>query len=1280
MRRTRFVKGALAILIMLSLSLLLAWGTLFYSEPGARWAWARVSGFIEGLRADSVSGTIASGLTLRNVSYSLPGMDLHADTLKLEAGIGLWPLDVELALLDVDQLVVNLKQPASAGGEPAATVSRLEAPVPVSVEHLVVHRLRVEGEEWPAATGPLYVRFSGRWGQNLEADELRIEGNGFGLSLGGFAGLDAPYPHELSGRLALPEPLSNRIGWLSPGLELEATGDSALSTLNVHQDDGQLQLNAQLSHWLSQPGWSARGAVTDLSLDIGQQQADPLLIRTLQLEAWGSDRNFNLDISAQARQAFVGDISWHASAEGDLFGVRLRDSRVEADCASGKVDVDALWTAGVSARLFAVLDRLDPGCWVAPWPEGQEMAGALELSWDKDILSIPALNMRLKGSQARFSGGGRWRPGVSFDDVHLGWTDVHWPVTGEPLVLSPEGLVRLEGRLEDWRLDGEITIQAPPYPEAKLMLQGHGNESSAGIELDRSVIMGGTLQGTVHADWSGPPDWNAELNASRIDLGAIWPDWPALVNVRASAFREPSSPDTVIHLSDLSGTLRGEALSGAGTVRLRPGRLAFESVELLAPNSRLRLDGDPEQGIGFTVHAARPGLFARLARAEIQGQGTWRTAGGLPEIELDLALKDVRGQDLSIDEARIAGSAGPATEDALMEATLRGVSIDQVQIQHARAVLSHIGQQQQIRLEAEDGAQQLAASLRGELTGWHSPSELAFSGELSHLRYAHAQQAMTLKKPARLSINGDHLELEEACLETAPADALCLQAGWQQGAWMELQGRVQALPLQWLGDAFSADLEFSQHLDGHLTWRQKTGTRPSGAVSLTLTPGLIRHGANEWEDLQTGPGEFAFRIEDGQLLGGRLRLPLPGLGGVVADYAISELSRAGMGDIDGQLRVEVDDLYPLQVFLPYLSRLSGQLAVDARILGQVAAPHLEGQVMLQEARFDVPALGLKRVRLNLDGQVSRQDQLTARGRLAMGEGEADVDLLLDLAHWGAPRVEWKIEGDDLQVINLPNFNATAHTRLEMGWQSGDWAIGGKLSIPKARIVPNTAIAERISESADVVIVAGERPEVENTSSSEAHVTGHVMVTLGDEVSVETPALALNAAGEVALDWSGDPIPSATGVVYLNGEIRSYGPRLQVNNGRIRFQGGPVNEPRLDVRAERSIFGNTQIQSAGVRIAGTASRPRIEAYTHPETTEERAWTLLVTGSDFQYGQGVGAFDIGTYIAPRLYISYGISLVDEARTVSVRYDLRKGFGIKATSSEEDNGVDISYTIER
>jgi translocation and assembly module TamB len=113
---------------------------------------------------------------------------------------------------------------------------------------------------------------------------------------------------------------------------------------------------------------------------------------------------------------------------------------------------------------------------------------------------------------------------------------------------------------------------------------------------------------------------------------------------------------------------------------------------------------------------------------------------------------------------------------------------------------------------------------------------------------------------------------------------------------------------------------------------------------------------------------------------------------------------------------------------------------------------------------------------------------------------------------------------------------------------------------------------------------------------------------------------------------------------------------------------------------RDIYGNTQIQTAGVMISGTAERPLIEAYTYPLTTRERAWALLITGQDFEYGQGVGAFDIGTYIAPRLYISYGVSLFDDANVVSARYDLRRGFGVKATSSQTENGLDISYTLTR
>ena len=98
------------------------------------------------------------------------------------------------------------------------------------------------------------------------------------------------------------------------------------------------------------------------------------------------------------------------------------------------------------------------------------------------------------------------------------------------------------------------------------------------------------------------------------------------------------------------------------------------------------------------------------------------------------------------------------------------------------------------------------------------------------------------------------------------------------------------------------------------------------------------------------------------------------------------------------------------------------------------------------------------------------------------------------------------------------------------------------------------------------------------------------------------------------------------------------------------------------------------------ISGTIKQPSIEAYTNPRTTEERALALLVTGSEFDFEQGVGAIDFGTYIAPRVFVSYGLGLFETENVIRVRYDLNRGFGITATSGEKETGVDLSYRIER
>ncbi len=124
---------------------------------------------------------------------------------------------------------------------------------------------------------------------------------------------------------------------------------------------------------------------------------------------------------------------------------------------------------------------------------------------------------------------------------------------------------------------------------------------------------------------------------------------------------------------------------------------------------------------------------------------------------------------------------------------------------------------------------------------------------------------------------------------------------------------------------------------------------------------------------------------------------------------------------------------------------------------------------------------------------------------------------------------------------------------------------------------------------------------------------------------------------------------------------------------------PADNPFLNIRAEREIYGNSQVTRAGVLVTGTLRRPIMEPYSVPMTTRERALTLLATGSDFNYEQGVGSVEVGMYVAPKLYISYGIGLFDEQNVISARYDLGKGWGIKTTSGQRETGADISYTIE-
>jgi len=61
-------------------------------------------------------------------------------------------------------------------------------------------------------------------------------------------------------------------------------------------------------------------------------------------------------------------------------------------------------------------------------------------------------------------------------------------------------------------------------------------------------------------------------------------------------------------------------------------------------------------------------------------------------------------------------------------------------------------------------------------------------------------------------------------------------------------------------------------------------------------------------------------------------------------------------------------------------------------------------------------------------------------------------------------------------------------------------------------------------------------------------------------------------------------------------------------------------------------------------------------------------------------GGSVFGIGRYLSPRLYISYGVSLLGTGQVLTLKYLLRKGFDIEIESSSVENRASINYRKEK
>jgi translocation and assembly module TamB len=228
----------------------------------------------------------------------------------------------------------------------------------------------------------------------------------------------------------------------------------------------------------------------------------------------------------------------------------------------------------------------------------------------------------------------------------------------------------------------------------------------------------------------------------------------------------------------------------------------------------------------------------------------------------------------------------------------------------------------------------------------------------------------------------------------------------------------------------------------------------------------------------------------------------------------------------------------------------------------------------------------------------------------------------------------------------------------------------------------------------------------------------VNLLLGERVTFYGFGFEGQLGGRLRVEDRPGEVSTGTGEITItDGRYRAYGQRLDVNNGRVLFTGGRLDNPGLDVRAKRVVNNIT----VGLRIRGRLQQPEVELFSDPAMDQSDMLSYLVLGRPFESASGTEGeemskaalalglaggdtlarqlgdrfgFDqvsiesnnedeaslvVGRYLSPKMFVSYGVGLVDSINSLNLRYQLADQWHMEAESGQYQ-GLDLFFTIER
>jgi translocation and assembly module TamB len=468
-------------------------------------------------------------------------------------------------------------------------------------------------------------------------------------------------------------------------------------------------------------------------------------------------------------------------------------------------------------------------------------------------------------------------------------------------------------------------------------------------------------------------------------------------------------------------------------------------------------------------------------------------------------------------------------------------------------------------------------------------------------------------------------ELLEARLQPGQAEVLGVALTWSEARWegrgeappqLALQAEVQPVAVApllqrlqpefgWAGDlriGARARVDSAAAVTAHVEIARTGGDlqfSEFGSVqSLGLSDARLALEADQgrWQLTQLIAGANLGRVEGRQVLRADPRALWPG-----DDAAI-----------EGELRVQVDNLATWGAWVPAGWRLGGQVDAALRIAGQLGAPQLIGEAHGRELALRNAIEGVALADGGFDARFDGSSAQLVRLRDAAGEGElvASGDARLD----AEPQARLELSATRATVLGRVDRRVVASGAATLRMEGDKIAVDGDFRADSGRVDISRADAPSLGD--DVTVRRGGDTDEQDAVDAAAARRGsraidlRLKVDLGSRFRLRGRGIDTRLTGAVTLT-------TPNGLLTAHGEIRTdqgtyeaYGQKLEIERGVITFVGA-IDNPRLDIEAIRA---NSDVR-VGVRVSGNVLSPRIALFSDPEMPATDKLALLVTGRSY-----------------------------------------------------------------